>query len=121
MANPFAYCELHTQNPGQAKDFYGRLFDWKMSDSPSPVGTYTEIAPGEGIAAGLLASQAPGAPSHWLTYIRVEDVEAATQKARTLGANVLVEAAEVPNTGWFSVLVDPTGAHFGIWEKMGEK
>jgi uncharacterized protein len=121
MSNPFTYCELHTQNPNEAKAFYARLFDWKLTDQQSPVGPYTEIQPGDGIMGGLMAQQAKGAPSFWLTYIKVSDVGASTKKARELGAQVLVDSAPVPNMGVFSVLADPTGAHFGLWEPTAAK
>lgn len=32
MANPFVHVELHTTDPAKAKDFYGKLFTWKMED-----------------------------------------------------------------------------------------
>ena len=39
-------------------------------------------------------------------------------KAKTLGANVVVETQEVPEMGWFSIITDPTGAHLGLWQTM---
>jgi predicted enzyme related to lactoylglutathione lyase len=43
-------------------------------------------------------------------------VKAATKKAKSLGAKVLKEVSEVPGMGSFSVVTDPTGAMFGLWE-----
>lgn len=82
---------------------------------------YTGISPGEGIPGGLLAQRAPGVPSFWLTYVKVSDIDASTKKARELGAKILVEPAEVPNAGWFSVLQDPTGAQVGLWEPQAAR
>jgi predicted enzyme related to lactoylglutathione lyase len=118
MSHPFTYCELHTEDPARAKAFYAELFAWKMSDSPSPVGPYTEIHPGEGIEAGLMKKQSPAAPSHWLTYIRVPDLDAAMKRARDLGGALLVDRSEVPDTGWFCVMADPVGAVFGMFQSM---
>ena len=39
MANPFVHVELSTTDLGQAKTFYGKLFDWKMQDIPMPQGS----------------------------------------------------------------------------------
>ncbi len=47
MANPFVHVELSTTDLGQAKTFYGKLFDWKMQDIPMPQGSYTMIDVGE--------------------------------------------------------------------------
>jgi predicted enzyme related to lactoylglutathione lyase len=115
MSNPFIYAELHSENPAAAKTFYGQLFSWRLEDAPKSDGRYTEIAPGEGFPAGLTKSQNGG--SHWLTYIKVEDLAASTEKAKRLGARAVKELQEIPGEGRFSVLIDPTGAAFGLWEK----
>jgi predicted enzyme related to lactoylglutathione lyase len=118
MSHPFSYCELHTRDTGKAKDFYRRLFDWKMSDSPTPAGTYTEIHTGEGLGGGLMAGRPPGGPSHWLVYVRVSDLAASTAKARELGGAVLIDGQAVPDVGSFSIITDPTGAQLGLWEPL---
>jgi predicted enzyme related to lactoylglutathione lyase len=115
MSNPFTYAELHTQDPKAAKTFYRQLFDWKMQDHENPQGTYTEIDPGDGFPGGLLQRAGDGG-SHWLPYIKVADIEAATARAKGLGAAPLREVIEIPE-GRFSVLVDPTGAPFGLFQK----
>jgi uncharacterized protein len=115
MSNPFTYAELHTQNPAAAKTFYRQLFDWKMDDHENPNGVYTEIDLGEGFPGGLLQAAAKATPSHWLPYIRVGEIAASTARAKSLGASPLRELVEIPE-GKFSVLVDPTGAPFGLFE-----
>jgi len=30
MANPFVHIELQTRDLAKSKDFYSRLFDWKL-------------------------------------------------------------------------------------------
>ena len=116
MANPFVHVELNTTDPAQAKTFYGKLFDWKMQDMPMPQGTYTLIDVGEGTGGGLMKQLIPGAPSAWLPYVVVGDIAAATQKAQSLGATVCKEVTEVPDMGWFSIIMDPTGATLGLWK-----
>jgi predicted enzyme related to lactoylglutathione lyase len=116
MSNPFTYAELHTQDPTAAKTFYRQLFDWKMSDHENPKGTYTEIDPGEGFPGGLLRAASAAAGSHWLPYVKVADIAAATTRAKSLGASPVQEIVEIPE-GLFSVLVDPTGAPFGLFQK----
>jgi predicted enzyme related to lactoylglutathione lyase len=113
MSNPFTYAELHTEDPKAAKSFYGKLFDWKMEDHENPQGTYTEIDPGEGFPGGLLKAARSG--SGWLPYVKVADVAAATSRAKDLGARAVQELVEIPE-GVFSVLVDPTGAPFGLFQ-----
>jgi len=116
VANPFCHVELNTTDVKKAKDFYGKLFDWKLEDMESPGGSYTMIGVGEGTGGGMMKHPIPGAPSFWLAYILVDDIEASTKKAKSLGASVMKDVTEIPNFGWFSVLADPTGAHFALWK-----
>jgi hypothetical protein len=46
----------------------------------------------------------------------VEDLAAATSKARKLGAAIHQENIPVQNMGVFSIVTDPTGATFALWE-----
>jgi predicted enzyme related to lactoylglutathione lyase len=117
MANPFVHVELNTTDPAKARAFYGKLFDWKLEDVPmGPGGTYTMINVGEGTGGGLMKHPMAGAPSTWLAYVLVDDVRAATDKAKALGATVAKDVTEVPGAGWFSIIVDPTGATLGLWK-----
>jgi predicted enzyme related to lactoylglutathione lyase len=81
-----------------------------------PGATYTLIKPGSGPGGGLLQHPMPGAPSMWLPYVGVDDIKASTEKARSLGAHVLVEPQEIPNIGWFSIFQDPTGATLALFK-----
>jgi hypothetical protein len=116
MANPFVHVELNTTDPAKAKTFYGALFDWKLEDVLMGPGTYTTIDVGEGTGGGMMKHPMPGAPSTWLAYVLVDDIRAATDKARSLGATIAKDVTEVPEIGWFSIIVDPTGAALGLWK-----
>ena len=116
MANPFVHVELNTNDTAKAKAFYSKMFDWKMEDIPMDWGTYTMIGVGEGTGGGLMKNPIPNAPSFWLSYVLVDDIDAATKKAKSLGATVCKEVTEVMNMGWLSIIADPTGAMLGLWK-----
>jgi uncharacterized protein len=117
MANPFVHVELNTNDVAKAKAFYSKMFDWKMEDVPMPMGTYTMISVGdEGTGGGLMKNPMPNAPSMWLAYVLVDDIEAATKKAKSLGATVCKDVTEVMDMGWLSIIADPTGAMLGLWK-----
>jgi predicted enzyme related to lactoylglutathione lyase len=117
MANPFVHVELNTTNLSGAKSFYSNLFGWTLSDAPiGPAGSYTMINVGEGTGGGMMTHPVPGAPSSWLAYVGVEDIQAATEKARALGGKVMREPLEVMGAGWLSIIIDPTGAALGMWQ-----
>src|SRR5277367_3708643 len=113
MANPFVHVELNTTDVSKAKSFYGGLFNWNLEDVPMPDGNYTVIKVGEGTGGGIMKHPVPGAPSAWLAYVLVDDIAAATKKAKSLGAQVMRDKTEVPQMGWFRIITDPTGAHLG--------
>lgn len=116
MANPFVHVELNTRDIDKAKAFYAQLFDWKLQEVPMTQGTYTMIEVGTGTGGGMMAQPVPGAPSAWLPYVEVSDIEAATEKARSLGATVCTEVTPVMEMGWMSLITDPTGATLGLWQ-----
>ena len=117
MPNPFVHVELNTTDVSKAKSSYGALFDWKLEDvEMGPGFTYTMIGVGEGTGGGMMKQMIPGAPSSWLAYVLVDDIAAATAKAKSLGAKVMKDVTEVMGGGWLSIIVDPTGAPLGLWK-----
>jgi len=120
MGNPFVHVELNTTDIKAAKNFYGKLFDWKLEDADmGPAGVYTMINVGSGTGGGMMQHPIPGAPSAWLAYVLVDDIAAATQKAKSLGATIMRDVTEVPGAGWLSIITDPTGATLGLWKPKG--
>jgi len=114
MANPFVHVELQTQDLDKSRKFYAGMFDWKLEDMPGM--GYTMITVGEGTGGGMMKKPVADMPDSWLPYILVDDVMASTKKALTLGATICKDVTEVPGMGWFSVITDPTGATFGLWQ-----
>jgi predicted enzyme related to lactoylglutathione lyase len=119
MANPFVHVELQTQDVGKSKKFYSSMFGWKLEEIPGM--DYTIINVGEGTGGGMMKKPVPGIPDNWLPYILVDDVAASTKKARALGATIARDVTEIPDMGWFSVILDPTGAAFGLWQSKAGK
>jgi len=118
MANPFCHVELASTDIAKAKTFYSTLFDWKLSDMDMGGGMiYSTFKPSaDSPGGGMMQHPVPGAPSAWLPYVLVDDVNAANKKAASLGAKIMKDTQEVPNMGWFSIIIDPTGAPLGLWQ-----
>jgi uncharacterized protein len=122
MGNPFVHVELHTNDLPRAREFYSKLFDWKLPEMPMPGGgSYTMIEVGTGTGGGMMSNPAPGTPPHWMAYVAVDDVRASTRKATDLGAKVVVDVMEVGEYGTMSVIIDPTGATLALWQPKGGK
>jgi predicted enzyme related to lactoylglutathione lyase len=118
-AGTFAWEELHTTDPDAAKRFYTEVFGWQSSEMDmGDLGTYGILGLGEEESvAGVLRKpdDRPG-PAFWLTYLTTPDVDASTAKAIELGANQLLEPTSVEGVGRFSILTDPQGASFGLFQ-----
>ena len=121
MAHPFCHLELASTDAAKSKAFYSSFFDWKLNDMDMGGGmTYTTFKPNadspDSPGGGMMQHPVPGAPSSWLPYVLVDDVNAANAKAKSLGAKIMKDTQEVPNMGWFSIIIDPTGAALGLWQ-----
>jgi uncharacterized protein len=116
MPNAFVHVELNTTDLAKAKAFYGKLFEWTLEDIPMGEGAYTVIKVGKGTGGGMMKHPVPNAPSAWLAYVEVDDINTATQSAKSLGAAVMKDVTEVMGMGWLSIFTDPTGAYLGLWQ-----
>lgn len=118
MANPFVHVELNSPDPEKAKRFYASLFQWQLDDMSNPATpdhSYTVIKVGDGTGGGIM-QQVPHGPAGWIPYVLVDDLRAATDKAKSLGGKVMKDVTEVPDMGWFSIIQDPAGAVLGLWK-----
>ena len=116
MPSPFVYVQLQTSDPDRAAEFYRALLGWTIDDGPG----YREIDVGSGTAGGMMRSPSPQAPSAWLPYVAVDDVDAAARRAAELGAAIIVAPTDATGKGRFSVIADPTGATFALWTPIGQ-
>jgi uncharacterized protein len=115
MANPFVHLELTTPDVSKAKAFYSGLFGWTFEDHQmGPDMVYSTFKPDSGPGGGMFTMA--GVPTMWLTYVGVDDIKAATEKAKSLGATIYKGPDEIPNIGWFTVLADPTGATIALFQ-----
>jgi predicted enzyme related to lactoylglutathione lyase len=51
----------------------------------------------------------------WLPYVEVADAAETTERARELGAAVLLEPREGP-AGWRSVIASPAAGEIAVWQ-----
>lgn len=111
------WADLMTSDLPRAREFYTRLFGWTASDSGSEYGNYVTFQKGDAAVAGM-GAQEPGSnlPDAWTTYLSVTDADAAVAAARAAGADVLAEPMTVGTMGRMAILMDPTGAPFGVWQ-----
>jgi uncharacterized protein len=115
MANPFVHMELTTPDVAKSKAFYYKMFNWIFEDNQmGPDMVYSTFKTDSGPGGGMFTM--PGAPTFWLPYVGVEEINAATEKAKSLGATIHKGPIEVPGHGWMTILADPTGATIALWQ-----
>lgn len=112
----FSWNELATTDIDGAKKFYAELFGWTLSDMPMDDMTYTVAKAGDKEIAGLMSMppECGDAPPHWGAYVTVDDVDASTAQAESLGATVTLTPRDIPEVGRFSVIQDPQGASLAL-------
>src|SRR5215472_8288334 len=112
--------ELATSDHVGAFAFYQKLFGWYIvndQDMGPGMGIYRLFAPEgskDAIGGMYTKSPEPPRPTAWLPYIKVANVKAATEKAKSLGATIFHGPAQVPGGGWITMGADPQGAAFAI-------
>lgn len=123
MKNVFAHIELNTTDLKKAKAFYKRIFKWKLTDMKMGPGmVYTMVDTGsKDVGGGMQRKQMADAPTSWLPYVEVKDVNETIKKAKKAGAQIVVPYMPIPGMGSFGIFVDPAGAALGVWSKKGER
>jgi predicted enzyme related to lactoylglutathione lyase len=107
------HVELHTGDLAHARSFYQQLLGWGPVPIQSPCGAYLALDLGHTVGGGIV--QCPTPHPLWLPYVNVERIGDVTERARALGARVLLEPREGPS-GWRSVVAAPWAGEIAFWE-----
>ena len=119
MGQPVVHFEIIGKDGEKLRGFFSELFGWKI-DANNPMGygvidresnlSSEGIGIGGGVAGGM-----PGYDGHITFYVQVPDVEAALQKADSLGGTRLMGPDEVPGMGIvIGQFTDPEGHLVGV-------
>ena len=115
VANQFCWNELVTKDIAGSQKFYARMFGWKEEAfGPDYTLFKKPEAKADDRAVGGMLSMPTAPATGWLPYVVVEDCDASVRKAKELGANIAVEAKDIPKVGRIAVIVDLQGAAIGI-------
>jgi len=112
-ANPVVHLELHTGNLPRACSFYEQLCSWRPDRVHAGCGSYLALEMGDGVGGGMVQCQTQR--PLWLPYVEVAEIGAFTERARRLGASVLLDSREGP-AGWRSVVAAPDGGEIALWQ-----
>ena len=115
----FCWDELMTTDLEAAGKFYADVFGWELAPIEGSEMEYNFFKAGGEDAAGAMTRPAGvEAPPMWLSYIFVDDVDAAADRAKELGAELHMGPMDIPaGYGRFAMLADPAGAPFGLFTR----
>ena len=112
------HLELHTGDLPQARDLYAELCGWRPEWIETRAGSYLSVELGDRLGGGIVECDVPR--PRWLPYVEVSEIAEATDRARELGASVLLGPREGP-AGWRSVVVTASGGELAFWQPKGRR
>ena len=109
---PVIHLELHTGDLSGALAFYGAVCGWRPERIRAGDGSYLTLGIGGRVGGGVVEHRQRG--SLWVPYVAVPDLDRATERARGLGGEVVLERSG-PH-GRRSVVVSPEGGEVAFWQ-----
>ena len=123
MGHPVVHFEVIGSDGDKLRAYYSELFHWKIltMEGPTDYGVVLREenlnADGIGIGGGVGGAQSGG---HVTFYVEVPDIDAAMDKAESLGGTRLSEPDEVPGQGIkIAHIADPEGHTLGLLSSTG--
>ena len=122
-----SHFEIPVDDKEKAKEFYGSVFGWQITDIPMDGGVTYTIAtttasdqqtgrPTEPGAINGAIIERSGQISAPVVTITVASVSDALQKVTAAGGKVAVDRQEIPGMGAYGYFVDVAGNVIGLWE-----
>src|SRR5437879_13507232 len=117
VANKPTWVDLSTTDASAAREFYSKLFGWKIEVDPDPQNGGDGMAEAGGKrAAGIGPKMSPDAPTAWSIYIATDDIDGLAKKVQDAGGKVVAPPFDVGNQGRMAAFQDPSGAVISAWQ-----
>jgi predicted enzyme related to lactoylglutathione lyase len=123
MGQPVVHFEVIGRDPERLRSYYGDLFGWEF-DTSSPVSEAVSEPMNYGFVGGNTTGDGIGIPGgvgggadydgHTIFYVGVPDVEAALQRAESLGGTRRMGPAQAPTGLVIGHFTDPEGHLIGV-------
>ena len=114
--------ELLAADANTAFAFYAELFGWQKAEvSVDPSGAYQVFATGGQTIGGMFTKPAMVPVPFWLFYFNVSDIDAAAQRTKAAGGEVLEGPLGVRGGAWMVRCLDPQGAMFALIGQRSKK
>ena len=115
VANAPIWLDLSSSDAAASRDYYSKVFGWKIEVNPDPqYGGYGVAKLNGKDVAGIGPKMDPNGPSAWLIYVGTSDADEAVKKITGAGGKVIAPPMQVGPQGRMVVIQDPTGAFLGL-------
>lgn len=110
--------DVPAEDMERAKNFYSKLFNWKIERMPGPMEYYgitTTDEKGQDSIGGGMGKK--GEENQSITnYIGVDSIDDTIPKVEQLGGKVIMPKTVIPGYGFLAVCLDTENNKFGLWE-----
>jgi uncharacterized protein len=119
LPGKFVWFELVSRDAKKAQAFYGNVLGWKVAPFPMGETTYDMILAGDTpdtMIGGYATPRSNRQPSHWISYVSVEDVDATARAVAANGGQVVEGPFDIPGVGRSARIADPQGAELCVFK-----
>jgi predicted enzyme related to lactoylglutathione lyase len=113
----FVWHEQVSPEPKQAQEFYTQLFGWGAEAFKPGEGEYdyTMISSGGQSHGGYGQAMEGAPPPHWLSHVRVENLDETIEKANGAGGKLAAGPFDMSEVGRMAIISDPQGAYISAY------
>lgn len=116
-----SWADLSSTDQAASRAFYATLMGWDVQEWPMGEGQTYSMFNVDGSAVAAVGQMQPdmmaqGAPSFWITYVTVDDVDALAPQVTALGGTLVNGPFDVFDNGRMLILQDPSGAMLALWQ-----
>lgn len=108
------WVDLHSKGLKADLEFIHTALGIETREMPMPMGAYYILNPEGKTRGGAMAGQNPEAPSMWVAWVEVPNVDETTKKVERHGGKLLAPAWDAEGVGRMAIVSDPAGVVFGV-------
>ena len=115
------WVDCATDDLEASERFYRDVFGWESEHVGDSAGALYSLQRLDGaLVAGIYELddrlREMGVPSHWGTYIEVDDFDQVLARVEAEGGSVLEDPIDEPDVGKIAIVQDPVGAYVRLWD-----
>lgn len=125
--NPVVHFEIPFDDEEKAKEFYEKVFEWKIQPVPDmpywmaytgPTNPETFMLEKSGMINGGMYKRGDQGAKSPVLVIDVPNIEEHIEKIKSAGGEITMEKTKVGDMGFYAQFKDTQGNILGIWESI---